>query len=780
VSHLPFVFHSRKGDYGPVFIEPGTDATFNTSFFASTAGVVTSDASVVHTGTRSLKCFSGNDGGEGNTTLVYSQRFKVSETNRLNKGRCSFYFRFDTIPDNPDPFGGPGRDTIFIFESISPSVSNVYQLAINESSQLILHSDDGIELAVGSILSLNTWYRICVAHNLTSTTVNEIRVFINGTLDISVSNVSLVRFNPERAVFGQGRVNSTPDASFYFDNIYIDDKVDLSDTGDIRVTAKLPNSNSTNNFGTAIGNNPSNRYENVNERVASDANGWQENSGGPYPIDENYGIQGASTGDIDISSYTGGYPASPACGLRNSSTSGINLYECGVCIAYSVTTNEIVATMSWALAASISGNVANLKIFFGGSAVDVADGSSGNASINLTTTKSLVFTFNYTPSPKPMIFHSRTDQGYQVVFMEGGTDATRDLKFYLLNSGGTTTITSDASVSKTGPCSIKLTSNQVSSDEFASVLVKLPDGPYAIPGPGFRTSFYIRFSAYPAASLDIFARIFAIQTGDQDVIITVDNSGVLRLLLVDGVFPNYHSQVGGNGPTLSTNTWYRICYTQRVYGEYANEYRVYVDGSLAISVSNFGGKFPNGGSPTYLPNPHTLYYGFTITWLVSPMSMYLDDIYVDNSDMLSDTGDIRIIHKRPNSNRTNNFPVAVGNNPANRYENVNEQPLSISNGWLDNVGTTTGLEESYGIEAANAGDVDISTATGVYPSALPSVGVRTNSSGGLYLYECGVHIAVNSNNNSIVASKSWAYLATSIGSVNSENVVYLLHNGSTS
>ena len=372
-----------------------------------------------------------------------------------------------------------------------------------------------------------------------------------------------------------------------------------------------------------------------------------------------------------------------------------------------------------------------------------------------------------------MRFHSR-NSGYDVVFMEGGSDATRDVRFFQAATNGSGTLSSDTTISKTGPCSIKCTTSF--SSDFAYLNVNLPDpnivGQIPIPGPGFRTSFYIYIRGYNLGS-----RIWGIGTGDQDYILVYDSSGVLKLQLFDGDFlTGRHSQIGQDGPVLSINTWHRISYTHRVYGRKANDFRVYVDGALYISVKNHTGfPVPTGQNTPFPSRVTDVSYG--IYAASSQPTINFDDIYIDNSDMLSDPGDIRVTNKEPNSNNVNNFPVAIGNNPSNRWENVNEQPITTLNGWLENVGTST-VDENYGIEAANIGDVDISGYSGSYPGTVPAAGVSTKWSGGLNLYDCGVHIAVNNDNNSIVASQPWAYLATSTGTVNSINQVYLYSNGS--
>lgn len=375
-----------------------------------------------------------------------------------------------------------------------------------------------------------------------------------------------------------------------------------------------------------------------------------------------------------------------------------------------------------------------------------------------------------------MIFHSR-ESGYQVVFSEGGSDATHDLSFYRANTGGSgATIISDSANFMTGSRSIKTTID--SASDFAYLIVEFPDGPSALPGPGMRTSFYVRFSAYPSAAAGISAQFFEPAEGGQDTKLTIDNFGVLRLVLYDGIAPFFVSQIGSDGPTLLLDTWYRISYTRRVFGRLANDFRVYVDGVLAIDVKNHTGfPVPSGSSTGFLSAIRRVSFGFFTFYGGSLSSINFDDIYIDNSDSLEDPGDIRVINKKPNSNSTNNFPVAIGSNPASRWVNVDEQPISTANGWLQNSGSVL-TQENYGIESESSGDFDLTGYSGVYPVS-PATGVDTRWSGGLYLYDCGVYFTINSDDLTIVDQKPWAYISTSFGTVNSLNRVGIYSNGSS-
>src|SRR6185436_9856514 len=87
---------------------------------------------------------------------------------------------------------------------------------------------------------------------------------------------------------------------------YVDSSASLTDTGNIWVTAKRPNANgTTNGFTTQIGSGGSGygtgHSPQVNERVLSTTNGWSMVGAGSA-VTEEYNIESAAAGDIDISS----------------------------------------------------------------------------------------------------------------------------------------------------------------------------------------------------------------------------------------------------------------------------------------------------------------------------------------------------------------------------------------------------------------------------------------------------------------------------------------------
>lgn len=432
MANPAMIFYDRPA-IKTLFMEPGTDATQGTNLTASNCpynvsgtthgGSVTSDSVIFNTGSRSIKCDTGSSG-----SLSLGDTASVSTTHSFGKivgdvgiqkhsRRVSFYVRFSSFPNQANVthdvnfmtadqgtgtgFFGLSVDSIGTFKLYDMQGSNNFSLGTQMGSN-------------GTTLGLNTWYRISVCARVTRTNVNEIRVYLNGVLDITASNTSTfgqINDHFDRLILGWGNLmdgNNAPGKNLvsYYDDIYVDNEDTLIDTGDIRVTYKLPNSNNTNNFAIAIGNNPANRWQNVNEQPVNEVNGWQENSGGPYPIEENYGIESASQGEIDISGYSGVYPSNlPTVGVSTSLSVGMNLYECGMFIAYSNTTNSLIGHLSYIFWKTISGGatVVNPSVWNNGILYQLFDSDGGNNTTNFKYTAVMI------GNSLPMIFHSRTD-----------------------------------------------------------------------------------------------------------------------------------------------------------------------------------------------------------------------------------------------------------------------------------------------------------------------------------------------------------------------------------
>ena len=259
------------------FAEPGSDATFGLEFYATQSGDVSSDSGQAKTGPRSIKCVSGV-GGE----IAHVQNNGGGIVNDSGT-RLSFYVRFTDLPTGP---------LMLLF--VDDDISNIIEIYVTSAGVLQLRTN-GVQIGSdGSTLSTGTWYRLSLAYTVTSPTVNESRLYLDGVLDISVSNASLDKTGSLNVGWGWITSGVGNSKVIHLDDLYIDDDSSLTDTGDIRVTAKLPTDVNNDNFDTSTGSGA------VNERPIDDVNNIREHAASS-DVAQDYNIEAASAGDEDIS-----------------------------------------------------------------------------------------------------------------------------------------------------------------------------------------------------------------------------------------------------------------------------------------------------------------------------------------------------------------------------------------------------------------------------------------------------------------------------------------------
>jgi hypothetical protein len=269
-----------------IFMESGTDATKDFKFwsFAPTGG--SSDCATAETGPCSIQVNSG----AGQAVSVAIACGVLADAGR----RISFYYKFDN-------FGT--IDALFAKLYTAGPGNNLINFGVQQSSKkLYIQSTANLG---STVLSTGTWYRITISYTVTDTTHNQWRLYLNGnsTPEVSLSNYTLSQTGTDCLELGDGTSNAGTNIIQHIDDVYIDDGNTLDDPGDIHVTAKLPNADNTHQFVTNIGNNPGagSYYTNVNERPVNVANGWRTSSASQS---ENYTIESASQGDVDISTAT--------------------------------------------------------------------------------------------------------------------------------------------------------------------------------------------------------------------------------------------------------------------------------------------------------------------------------------------------------------------------------------------------------------------------------------------------------------------------------------------
>lgn len=273
-----------------VFVDPGGDSTFDISLWPATGGgtapVVATD--FVHGGHIKSYKFAVNSG----SYLIGTGG--ASDTG----GRISVWIYLNALPTTTAP----------LFQIEKTGDGNVVA-GIYVTSGGVLQILDFIgtqQGSNGSALTTGVWNRLCFAWTITSSTVNQLRLFLNGSLNITSTNGTLNQTGSADIQLGNGNADLTLDmrASDY----YVDNSTALSDPGNIWVTAKRPFTNGTTiGFTTQIGSGGSGygsgHTPQVNERPRSDTNGWSVVAAGSA-ITEEYNVEGQSVGDINITGST--------------------------------------------------------------------------------------------------------------------------------------------------------------------------------------------------------------------------------------------------------------------------------------------------------------------------------------------------------------------------------------------------------------------------------------------------------------------------------------------
>lgn len=259
-----------------LFMSDGSDSTQGLEFFSGTVGTVASSTTQSKTGPRAISIL-----GDGSSSVT-------KNISSFTAGRISFWVRVPSLPSS--------SGAMFCFNSGATK----FNLSVASDGTMDLFDGASLRASGTAVLPTAQWVHIALAFSYTSSSVNSCNVWINGVLDITATNVTWT-VPPSDLFFGFFWNSVT----CYVDDIYADDVSDLTFPGDIRVTAKLPVALNTNNFDTLVGSG-TNRYDRVSERALSVSNGIQHAAS--TDVQENFGIQAASAGDVDIAdAYIVGY-----------------------------------------------------------------------------------------------------------------------------------------------------------------------------------------------------------------------------------------------------------------------------------------------------------------------------------------------------------------------------------------------------------------------------------------------------------------------------------------
>lgn len=283
------------------FLSAGLSETFDTSLFDLSSlsnGTAAASSSNVHNQQRSFLSTMNSGGFNRKAILGAAGTFADAG------GRLTFYFFFDHLPDSSTDADNNKSNAIAVWLTTGSATN--FAIGLNSTGKLRIYDKNYVPQATSSTtLAINTLYRISFAYTNTSASVNECRMWINGVLEASTTNISTVVAVDRFFVGGSKWDSTTNAANLYYTDIYADDSTSLADPGDIRVTAKRPNANgTTNGFTTQIGSGGSGygsgHSPQVNERALSQTNGWSMVGAGAQIVEE-YNIESAATGDTDVS-----------------------------------------------------------------------------------------------------------------------------------------------------------------------------------------------------------------------------------------------------------------------------------------------------------------------------------------------------------------------------------------------------------------------------------------------------------------------------------------------
>ena len=300
-----------------------SDGTGDLSGWAATtqsSGTCAAATDQLNTGVGySIKCVSTSS---SSTCRVNSTSTLMADAGR----RFSFWVRFSTVT--------PSVPAAIL--QITGSGTSMMVLGLNTNGTLRADGRNATGVNGSTTLSANTWYRVTFSYKIISTGNWGITIWLNGNSEIVTSNTqgSINQTGSDTLFLGIqisfDLFGATPNMTMWFDSLYMDNGTDLADPGTISVTAKRPFANgTTNGYTTQIGSGGSGygsgHAPQVNERPASQTNGWSMIGAGSA-VTEEYNIEGVSVGDVDLTAativdYTGWLISKSLAGETRSSSS---------------------------------------------------------------------------------------------------------------------------------------------------------------------------------------------------------------------------------------------------------------------------------------------------------------------------------------------------------------------------------------------------------------------------------------------------------------------------
>lgn len=281
------------------YLSPGGDESAGLLLFKAVTGTAAYDTTQKNTGAGSYKFSSGAAG----TEVAYGETPAGTVADAGTRG--SFYFRVEALP----------TANVAILRIRSAS-STCWYINLNGTTSPAYHL--GIVPAVGGsfvysagAISAATWYRLEWAQVLTSTTDFTITVWltpVGGSTETFQCTSGTIRVASSLAFFGATINGLGVNKSMWVDDIYMDDGATLDQTGDIRLTAKLPASREA---GSGFDNNSVAMSDAVRTTAVSQRPNLEATVDVDYithydttDVYEAFTLEAAGAGDVDISADT--------------------------------------------------------------------------------------------------------------------------------------------------------------------------------------------------------------------------------------------------------------------------------------------------------------------------------------------------------------------------------------------------------------------------------------------------------------------------------------------
>lgn len=267
-----------------IFLDPGGDAVEEIGYFnivtVTNGGLASYDTSqkFIGTGSYRFEVTAGISDAYAETTSILG-----------NQGHCrvSCYFRYSVVPDS----------STIILQGLDVDHLDLFRIVITaQGDGVVVQLVDEASVVYSGVIELapNTWNRISFAYIEHDLDDNDIKVYVNGIEEISVTALPSGDTSPQILYLRYGWIlNPGVDAVCWFDQLYVDAGDDLGDPGNVLLTAKLPLSVNEDNWNTTGGTGA------VNERPIDLANFKQHTASSA--LRQTYTLERASIGDSDIS-----------------------------------------------------------------------------------------------------------------------------------------------------------------------------------------------------------------------------------------------------------------------------------------------------------------------------------------------------------------------------------------------------------------------------------------------------------------------------------------------